>query len=81
MAQGARLTARATAAIQVCLLMELYEGSLADKLDAAGGALPLALALGYGERGAGAARGHSGPPPAGHLHFKNIARVRRDGAR
>ena len=41
---------------QVCLLMELYEGSLADKLDAAGGALPLETALGYGKHGTGAAR-------------------------
>jgi hypothetical protein len=35
---------------RVCLLMELYEGSLADRLDAAGGALPLELTLDYGEQ-------------------------------
>jgi hypothetical protein len=52
---GVRVTARASAR-QVCLLMELYEGSLAGKLDVAGGALPLELALGYGERRTGAAR-------------------------
>jgi hypothetical protein len=36
---------------QVCLLMELYESSLADKLDAAGGALSLEAALDFGQHG------------------------------
>ena len=36
--------------------MELYEGSLADKLDAAGSALSLETALGYGKRGTRAAQ-------------------------